>query len=282
MSGSRAHYPLGRSLRTVALKCARRLQSKIEGDPKIGSVFPEPERVFRQREEVLWRVAYAFFRLDQLPKGGWARSMAQWMDAIWEGDHGTIIRDPRMRTIGGVDLTCYAVDRYVHLLRYHLAEGQLSQLISANQTVERMRKLLRDCIEYEGGILVGAPPVGAKPLQVRLRHTVFSVIALLRYGEIRGCKVRANREVELTLSYVEKYLPKWKQDKSHLFASLAGAIKLRELLNSRVGYKHLPSKAKRDRISRRLIRTIHQITAFLDTEPDWDPMPPNTLPIKKP
>jgi hypothetical protein len=65
---------------------------------------------------ILWRVAYAFLRLDQLPSGGWAKSLPAWLEALLEGPDDTVI-PPETRTKGGTDLTGRAFLTYLRFLR---------------------------------------------------------------------------------------------------------------------------------------------------------------------
>ena len=66
----------------------------------------------REDKKVLWQLAYSFLRLDQLPSGGWSRSLPQW----WLARHGdnaeTQAKAYTLRRLGGLNLTCIALLNY--------------------------------------------------------------------------------------------------------------------------------------------------------------------------
>lgn len=71
---------------------------------------------FAKETGVLWRLAYAFLRLEQLPSGGWARSLPQWYQTLCDNTEESRSKSFGLRQIGGMNLTCLALLNYSRTL----------------------------------------------------------------------------------------------------------------------------------------------------------------------
>jgi hypothetical protein len=140
-------------LRKAALKVCEVLRPTIQ--PTLGTsgrVGFDPSTVVR--EQVLWRLACAFLRLDQLPWGGWSRTLASWMEAIWEGDKGMTPKNPNMHTQGGADQTSLALYHYADLVRRLIPPHERFFLVGRNYVFDRAIAVMRQMMT-ERGILTG-------------------------------------------------------------------------------------------------------------------------------
>jgi len=74
------------------------------------------EDSFAKETAVLWRLAYVFLRLEQLPSGGWARSLPSWYQTFCNNTEESRSRSFGLRQIGGMNLTCLALLNYARTL----------------------------------------------------------------------------------------------------------------------------------------------------------------------
>lgn len=186
---------------------------------------PDAERELKQEDQT-WKVAYSLLRLDQLPRGGWSRSLPQWMELIWEGEHGTVFRSPAMKDDGGDDSAGYAVHLlsqfagWVHGDRLNPSDAIRDALhLCAQAFQERVRHGALD----EGATTRGEPP------PIKVRHTLVGLLAHLNCERmvIPGFDAGVDSEV---VDYLLKVIPTWTKDKSHLFGMYASAVALWRVL----------------------------------------------------
>ena len=191
-----------KKLRSAALKQAQALKLKLEDlEPRLQ---PSIEEIrFRTREDLAWRFAYSFLRLDQLPSGGWSRTLPMWMEAIWEGEHGTVFRSPDMKEKGGADSTGYAVSLQTQFWRKVFSETGAKQSHSAPLAVRLGALLNLNLVLIEGarsidrrvgpsrGIDVGVPGRGKLP-PVKVRHSLVGLLSLLNAKTIDPGAYRAH------------------------------------------------------------------------------------------
>jgi len=215
--------------RKLALSYANHLRERLEGlFPKLR--IPDGERETAHRRDVLWQFAYTFFRLDQLPSGGWAKSLPGWLDALFEGDHDFHVTS-ETRIKGGTDLTSRALITYLKFLDrlgYYRpgafdppAKGRISHAVRMN---------IADKIG-DGGVGSKTPSRTA----IHVRHTLMGLLTFLYASECTGDP--ALDELEGIKPYLVKNLVEWKKDKSHPFASFCILAKVREKLNQ-IGFRH--------------------------------------------
>jgi SAM-dependent methyltransferase len=227
---------LNKTRRKIASNITRGLRDSLEDTLGIKLLDEKDERL-EQRKEVMWRFAYAFLRLDQLPSGGWARSLPEWMESIWEGDNGRINRHPDLYTEGGVDITCYAIFSYYRFMDKH-ARNRLSQLLEGNQVFKSALETLEKRTSLHFGEL-RVNYMRAADSNIRLRHTLMGCIAMIHRSKIRRYQNLPQLLPEV-INYLVKYFPEWRRDKSHLFAMYVGCIKLAELLEEGAVKESLP------------------------------------------
>jgi len=213
------------ALRHAALSFAHELGAQLA--PKVGPVFSLAEQELAQRKEVLWRFAYAFLRLDQLPSGGWSKTLPNWMEAIWEGENGEILRNPKMRAKGGTDLSGYAFQHYVDFLGNHFDLERVAGLMSHNGVAHRLLHVFESDIGLDGGIGLS----GRADAQVRLRHTLMGMLTFLAYVKANNFITKPIHDLSVMAQYLIKNLRNWKHDTSHLFGMFVCLVKLAELLD---------------------------------------------------
>jgi hypothetical protein len=217
--------------RRAALRAAKQIQADlVTAYPKLG--FSDKEAAEIYRREVLWRFVYTFIRLDQQPGGCWSRTLHGWMSAIWAGDENEIYRDPQMRRRGGTDLTCYTMDVMVRLLRDHLEPRETAAVLIDNEVLSRAFNGLRAKIGFQGGSGTGIP--GTAHADVKIRHTVMTVLATLRYRQGHDHAVGAIEVLRNCLRYLSDYLPYWSNDRAYLLGTVLCCVKLQELLDTDV------------------------------------------------
>jgi len=254
------------ALRHAALSFAHELRAKLA--PKVGPVFSLAEKELAQRKEVLWRVAYAFLRLEQLPSGGWSKTLPNWMEAIWEGENGEISRNPKMRTKGGTDLSGYAFQHYVDFLNNHFDLEQVAWLVRHNGVAQRLLHVFESDIGLDGGIGLS----GRADAQVRLRHTLMGMLTFLAYVKANNFGIKPIHDLRVMAQYLITNLRKWKHDKSHLFGMFVSLVKLAELLDQ-TAYAKL-FEAKQLQKLRRLIQEVRQpMRESLDGANECEPKP---------
>jgi SAM-dependent methyltransferase len=259
--------------RRAALSFAGGLRKWFE--ERLGnSIFDSSEILAERRKAALWRIAYVFLRLDQLPSGGWSKPMAQWMEAIWENDDGEIPRNPDMRVKGGTDLTSYAFHHYLGFLDTHLSPSDRTRLIFHNQVAQRVRRNLRDKI-VEGGI----EPVKANT-PTRVRHTLMALIAFLRYGKANNLTLLSSDEIAITVKYLSEHLRDWQKDKSHFWGMYSALVKLEEMLQQGDYARQIKTKANRRELDR-LVKKISDVREPMSNalgETNCEPRPEGTFP----
>jgi SAM-dependent methyltransferase len=224
-----------------------------------------------RREFLLSRLAYAWFRLDQLPSGGWGRSLAGWMEEIWRGDDDRILRNPEMRTRGGTDYTAYAFHHYHRLLRRYLTAPLARHVLQANGVATAVRQNIAARIGYRGGI--GVELVGrAEGPAVRIRHTLMGLLTFLLYGESMEWAIQAVEQVKENVQYLNQHLRDWRKDDSFLFGMYASAVKVIELLEATETTLDLSPDLRRELVMK-LIAATSEMEAELNNVPVYHPVP---------
>lgn len=193
---------------------------------------PEPASIrARDLEDQAWQFAYSLLRLDQLPRGGWSRSLPLWMEVLWEGEHGTVFRSPSMKDDGGADSAGYAV----HLLSRFFSRvyfDDLADFVGIQSAVQACAMGLQKRLGPHGGLDEGATSRGEPP-PMKVRHTIVGLLAHLNCKRV-GAPGFVTEDADLMVTYLLKVLPKWKEDKSHLFGMYASAVALRQILGESV------------------------------------------------
>lgn len=213
--------------RRAALEHAYALRKGlIELSPKL-----EPKAdVVREREleDQAWKVAYSLLRLDQLPRGGWSRSLPQWMDFLWEGEHGTVFRSPAMKDDGGIDSAGYAVQ----LLSRFASWVNCAELVSPAGTRDALKACaigLQNRVGPHGGLDEGTTSRGYPPPPKKIRHTLVALLVHLNCKRL-GIPGFEGVVADLMVDYLLKAVPEWGGDKGHLFGMYASAVALQRVL----------------------------------------------------
>jgi 2-polyprenyl-3-methyl-5-hydroxy-6-metoxy-1,4-benzoquinol methylase len=255
---------VGIEVRKIALHKAWDLRDKLAKD--FGFVVNMDEEIHTQkRRAALWRIAYAFFRLDQLPSGGWSKTLPKWMEALWEGDASEIERNRGMRTIGGTDLTCYAFYQYCTFLN-NVSPGLELKFRKRNSVADAFRKNFRGKIGFLGGIGVGGTGRGtAEAIPIRIRHTVMSIIGFLLYSKEKAAPIPLE-ELERTMGYLANNLKEWKVDNSHYFGTYAALIKLLELLSEEDAKRQLHLRSTLEDNANKIRAIIYKVLPEISGE----------------
>jgi SAM-dependent methyltransferase len=213
-----------RETRVLALGYANELRQTLERiSPKLQ--ISDAERVKAHRHDVLWRLAYAFFRLDQLRSGGWAKSLPGWLDALFEGDQGEMPRNPGTRTKGGTDLTSRAFITYLAFLeRLGCYERSVDDPPAKGRIAQDVRTSIAGKIGWDGGVGSGIPGRTA----IHIRHSIMGLLTLLYISECTG--ELALDELQRIEPYLMGNLVRWKIDESHPFGCFCILAKVREKL----------------------------------------------------
>lgn len=211
--------------RKKALEYANELRNRLEVKDPALKPSSEKQRL-KRREDFLWRLSYAFLRLDQLPSGGWSKTLPEWLEALWEGDDGRIPRHPQTRINGGTDLTGYAFYHYLKFQDPDFIHRKIQKGILNNDVLDRVLKNLRDKIGYNGGIEVTYTWTD-KPAK-KIRHTLMGQLIFLLICKVKN--VFLCEELDKSTKYLLDTLSDWKEDKSHLFGMFAVLVKLSEII----------------------------------------------------
>lgn len=264
---------LEENMRLAALKLAKQYQELIKRKIRLNVSGGDDSA----RKRSLWRLAYSFLRLDQLPSGGWGKSLPQWMEAIWEGDGGTITRSPEMRTSGGTDFTCGSFYNYVGFTERVLAGGPFLIFAQNNPVPRALTTSLIKRIDHEGEMNTGVAGKRLPNTKVNLRHTAMGMISLLLCGKPNGFGILSQRELVLTAKYVTENISHWQQDKSYPFGMFAALCKLLELLQSEDGVHELIGYGEdRELLINALKSHLSAIGRSLIGSPEYEPLPKNT------
>ena len=254
------------------------LPTKAEMAPKISTVpFDLSQDVFEidsPRLRVLWRLAYAVLRLDQVPSGGWGKTLANWMEQIWEGDNGTIGRNPKMRKEGGTDLTTYAFYSYCQFLDRLFLPGQMALLLQVNGVANRVYDNFKGKVNFEGA--VGGKQTRSDAPDVRIRHTLMGLITFLLYGKANEYGLDIQEIISLVRRYLIERLTHWRHDETHWFAMMGAALKLQEMLSLDIAQKQLTTE-QIEHLQIELARHIPDMIAEVSRPLNYDPNPPETI-----
>lgn len=131
----------------------------------------------RRRSVALEKFSFLWLLLDQLPGGGWGRSLVPWMTEIWKGT--PLAPDHIMEAEGGIESSVLAFDIYYHSQLCHTERWDLGKAFG------RFRDyLLKHQDETTGGFGASSLRQEGISLSVRLRHTALAVYALLLMNQI--------------------------------------------------------------------------------------------------
>ncbi|MBI5929865.1 MAG: class I SAM-dependent methyltransferase [Chloroflexi bacterium] len=237
------------------------------------TLFSTKPRINSGRQQVLWRLAYAFLRLDQLPSGGWGKTLYSWMDKIWEGDKGTIVRTPDTRFEGGVDYTAYTIRTYYDFLEKVLGSPSMAILLQENDTDIRTYQHFAKRINFNG--MIGEYRGRTEP-EIRLRHTMMGFITFYLHRAAHGNNVSINEETEKLYRYIIESIRSWKQDKSHHYGLAGATLKLVEILEQASSDFPLGTPEVEDLRTALKAEILHMI-ALITAPVNYNPQPANTM-----
>jgi SAM-dependent methyltransferase len=181
----------------------------------------------RQLEDQAWKIAYCLLRLDQLPRGGWSRSLPQWMELLWEGEHGTVFRSPSMKDDGGADSAGHAVQLLSNFAGRVYCEG-LGPNDGIGQALQKCAMAFQKRIGPHGGLDEGVTSRGDPP-PIKVRHTLVGLLVHLNCRRL-GVPAFEADVYDHMVDYLLEVLPRWREDKSHLFGMYASAVALWRVL----------------------------------------------------
>lgn len=168
---------------------------------------------YDRKNGVLWRLAYTFLRLEQLPSGGWARSLPNWLRTFSGDTENSRSRAFEMRKLGGLNLTCMAILNYGRTLFtvlgqkpeefLHLWESdnnqEIKELLSALWEIERHNQVCKRVIQYvvsrtnSEGAIPAAELV--REVNTEVHHTLLGIIILLLAHFISGRKFDSDLDI---------------------------------------------------------------------------------------
>ena len=214
------------------------------------------------RSQSLWKVAYSFFRLDQLQSGGWGKSLPQWMEAALLGETGTITRSSDMRRLGGLAFTCNAFYQYTMITDCLLGNAGVPEMLR-RPTQDRLRRYICSRIDPDSSGL----PSQLHRSPVNLRGTALGIIALLQCNDLVP-------ELQNLASYLVSKIETWNQDKSYPFGMFAAFSKLADIL----GAEKLNglTKQDRDKLLSAICSNFENIGRSVVHRSDYTPLPIGT------
>lgn len=228
------------------------------------------------RLQALWRLAYAFLRLDQLPSGGWSKTLSTWMDMIWEGDRGTIPRNPGMRKVGGTDLTVCAFHTYCSFLMRLFSPARVARLLQNSGSADRVYDNLAERIGWNGALGTSQWTRDSEVPRVRIRHTLMGLMAFLLYGKVNQFTRNIQSDLDSMYQYLFKSIKDWRYDESYLFGMLSAATKLNEMLSKDVAKRQL-SEEQRESLQNLLAVYIPQMAQEVNRPLAYNPRPEGTI-----
>ncbi|MFC1419482.1 alpha/beta fold hydrolase [Streptacidiphilus cavernicola] len=210
-----------------------RIPAAASAPPRAGgSAWSDPDAV---AEKVLLALLS-----EQLPSGGWARSLARWMTEYANASEMQAPDRPPMRVHGGIDVTCAALNSLVTV-----GDGSSERLQAAiGESLRAGANFLR--LRTASGGAVGATiQTRTAPTEVRIRHTAITLATLLRLQRAFG-EESPYPEVVRSAKYLESSLRHWRLDTSGTFGMTAGAWALYELLahDNEILGSHLSEKLR--------------------------------------
>jgi hypothetical protein len=150
------------------------------------------ERQVILRCRAMERFALAWLLADQLPSGGWGRSLVPWMKANWKGY--SIAPDPLMEEEGGFESSILAF----HVLYHCRVRGEN---MLPRQVLSRFKTYLdRHHDPATWGFGTRSVSREGMELSVRLRHTALGAYGLLLLNQIERRTVE--RQITRTLHFL--------------------------------------------------------------------------------
>ncbi len=212
---------------------------------------------------VLWRLAYAFLRLDQLPSGGWGRSLSGWLNAV-QGHRAEQIIQPRdVHKKGGIALTGLAF--------WSLTEFFFDQLSSAEEVRSRYteNKVARRVLDFfiprigvGGGIDVESQIQYQK--NPKICHTLTALIVFIEYRKAMfGIEDPPEKEATMLADYLIKRLPYWEDEIEYRpFGLYCTTVQLRDLLDIKRNVQFL-EKDKTEALVQQLDNVLPKMAGHL-------------------
>jgi SAM-dependent methyltransferase len=220
------------------------------------------------RVQTLWQFAYAFLRLDQLPSGGWGKTLSSWMKKIGRDE----IKDTgHMRKLGGTDITAYGFSIFTNFLRKALSEDDCSSFLRTNNVIVQICDTFKEKTTTDGAVGADHQPRAAKKNpKVRIRHSLMGALAFIHYQKMLGASETIN-ELSNICNYLRNNLDKWQEDQSHLFAMTGAALKLRHSLSLPVSNLNDPDRIA---LSAKLDIVIPEMMKGANVRLYYEPRPP--------
>ena len=151
------------------------------------SLGPEVEEQTGLRAAALFKFAFSWLLLDQLPGGGWGRSLAPWMRANWYG--APIAPDSLIEDEGGLESSVLAFRLYFHTYFAHQRTGYSDRIL------ERFTDyLLRQHDPVTGAFGTRSLKQEGITLTVTLRHTALACYAFMLLNQCQ----RGTHDLELS------------------------------------------------------------------------------------
>jgi hypothetical protein len=188
---------------------------------------------------------------EQLPSGGWTRSLAGWMTKYAQAA-GTDPPDrPPMRVHGGIDVTCAAIRRLITV-----GESAMPELrTSIEPSLRSGTQFLRTRTPI-GGAVGATIHTRTAPTEFRVRHTAITLSTLLRAQYYLGEEDAYPEAIRCT-RYLIGALRYWRQDTSGAFGMLAATWDLSELLSH--DGRHVLSSKLTDELQDNLTTSAEEI-----------------------
>lgn len=171
-------------------------------------------------DEAVWRYAYAFLLLDQLPSGGWGRSLPDWFNAIFRHQATSLIQAQDVRKKGGVALTGMAF--------WSLTEFLYDQFRVPPPLLQPISQRVREFFKRRIGVGGGIDRQSQHESGVMIHHTLTALISFIEC--YRASKtVMAYDEANKNADYIITWLNDWRTEPRY-FGIYAACVQLRDMI----------------------------------------------------
>jgi 2-polyprenyl-3-methyl-5-hydroxy-6-metoxy-1,4-benzoquinol methylase/D-ribose pyranose/furanose isomerase RbsD len=206
-------------------------------------------------QQYLWKITYSLLRLDQLPIGGWGRSIPGWWRATHNNDQDSLYYSYKLRKRGGMNVTCNAFIQYFYFLsrvidfdldrQYELKKR--NQKLMSFHLFEGENKIARRVIDdyikprvgQGGGMDIFPRSVEENRPVTNLFHSVLAMICYMLSFVFYSDELYSDFMSSLkklfksTAGFLIENLHHWDQDEKNQYAMLAGISYLLYLLDKK-------------------------------------------------
>ncbi len=199
-------------------------------------------------QQYLWKVVYSLMRMDQLPNGGWGKSLPGWWRETHGNTPGNLFYSYNLRKKGGMNVTCNTFIQYFYFISRvigfdldgNIDKGQIDFFYETEKNNNLSRKLvyayIRPRIGKDGGMDSFSRSLGDDQTKTNVHHSVLALICyIIAFFFFRRMPIttdvrKLRSYFQETASYLVNKIHKWRDDKNKYFAIFASISYLLYLL----------------------------------------------------